>query len=256
MLPQDTPKPLAALQPFGEMLIAGAMADVSPAALPGTAACAHASTVLASLVRGNATAQLRAAGTNVSVRPGRLSAAKEHSLPSFIMLQLSRAWAAAGNGDVTASGSALTGASVPQEPCTPARVRSGAAGWAVPALLCLAVTLADGQPTVAASMLHDASHVPLLLEMMQHTQTVDAGLIGGLTALLCGCCVLGSGDAGSSQGHVLTVLSHRLGLRGFFALLDGLLDADEMQVRRLDDCGTSLWHCALSDTPVDTVVGC
>jgi Uso1 / p115 like vesicle tethering protein, head region len=247
MLPLANPKPLSAAQPFGEMLLAGVMADTGSAALPGTATCCHACCVLACLASGNAHVRTRVLAIQVDVRSGRLAAPKQYELMGLLMHQLSRAWGAsqakrfatARSGSGLASGppsnSTPRGGAADGDAVTPRTEapRHGAAGWAVPALLCLAIALTYGCAEAVTSLLKDASHVPLLLELLQTQSGLDDALIRGLAAALLGCCVVASatGDAASGAAGVVDVLSNRVGIRGYFAALEGLLDAVEMQVR-------------------------
>ena len=231
MLPERTPQPLSANQPFGEMLLAGLMADTA-GALPGTAPCSHACCVLAAVVHQTPEAQRRALAAALEARGGRLATPKRQPLMCAVMMQLSAAWAAQ-------QGALPPGTQTPAAaPSTAHDARSGsaprhkAAGCAVPALLCLVLELVSGCAEGLAGLLQDASHVPLLLEVVQQGHGLDAGLVRGLAAaVLASCCV---GQAQSSRAaefaDVSEIVANRVGLREFFAALDGLMEADEMQV--------------------------
>ena len=245
MLPSSTPKPLSASQAFGDMLVAGLLADPGPQALPGTATCCHACCVLAALTSGNANAKQRALKLQVEMRSGRLAAPKQLDLMGLIMFQLSRAWSASSARTASALQSSSGPASGPRSGGTPMgnaasgeldseTPRHGAAGWAVPAALALAITLLHNCPEAVVSLLHDAAHVPLLLEIMQTPGGLDGGLIRGLAAAVLGACVTasaqGGGEMNGRAANVVEMLSNRVGIRDFFAVLEGLLETGEMQV--------------------------
>jgi hypothetical protein len=225
MLPQAPPKPLTFTQPFGEMLVAGILSDSSDGALPGTATCAHACTVLAALVRGNPAAQARAAQTQVEWHAGRLGAPKILSLPEVCLQQLGRAWGRSGGGPVLQTNAS---SGPPSREAVPTRQPSGtAAQWAVPAVLCLLVSLCDRCREAAGRVLQDSSHIPLLLEMMQGWGDAT---VAGLAALLCGCCLLVEGEDLGGKAALTDVLSNRIGIRGYFDTLERGLDSERMQV--------------------------
>jgi hypothetical protein len=242
MLPlSGTPKPLTASQSFGEMLLAGLMSDVSDNALPGTASFAYTCAVLASLVRGNEKAQHRVLTAQIDVRAGRLSATKKYNILNFIMLQLGRAWSTCSsteNSSHTASGPPSGSCSTGGLGNETEKARSRAASWAVPAALSLVIALTDNSADGVVHLLQDAAHVPLLLEMIQSSGGSHTTLVRGLAAIVCGCCLLPSPASpqaphrkrGALAAAVVDVLLNRLGIREFFAVLEGLLDTDEMQV--------------------------
>lgn len=241
MLPRGTPKALAYSQPFGDMLLAGVVADVAGGALPGTAACAHACAVLAALVGCNPAAQARALQVKVDLRAGRLAASKPCDLAGLCMSQLGQAWSReAQSVEPSASGPASTGSerrtSAHDAPPAPA-ARRGAAGWAVPAVLCLLINLCSGCSAAVHALLRDLGHVPLLLEVMQGAHGPDQAVVAGLAALLCGCCTLAEAsteEQAKQKAALLQVLSNRMGLRAFFSALEGFSESETAHVR--------VWH--------------
>jgi hypothetical protein len=209
------------------MLVAGIMADTSDGALPGTATCAHACTVLAALVRGNPAAQSRAAQLTVEWNPGRLAAPRMLGVPELCLVQLGRSWNSCSGG----GGLDMHGSSGPPSGGTPvtSNPKRVAAEWAAPAILCLLVSFCDGCGRAVGRILHDPTHVPLMLEMVQSSGDPT---VAGLAALLWGCCLLvgeEGGDVVSGKAALMDVLSHRLGIRRFFDILERGLE--RMQVR-------------------------
>lgn len=238
MLPRGTPKPLTYSQPFGDMLLAGVMADVAGGALPGTAACAYACAALAALVDRNPAAQARALQISVKLRAGRLAAAKSCDVAGLCMSQLGQAWSRESQtSNAALEGPPSTGSERRQSahdapPVAPAR--RGAAGWAVPGVLCLLVSLCSGCPAAVHMLLRDLGHVPLLLEVMQGAQGADAAVVAGLAALLCGCCILAdasTAEESKQQAALVQVLSNRMGLRNFFGALESFSESDAFHVR-------------------------